>query len=466
MKKVLIVLGTVLILVIGWFLFFKDTDTKIASTNADIEQETTFNPVKLLLQPDSDTINNQDVDTNVSSRASGSSATARAEGGGTRLTAVRQQGRLLFQESYTSKRYNGRRTVRENQQSIIKGGGSSYRLMEFSRGIGALLAMYEATGDKQYMEEAADLSERIIKTAKKGKNIANNPKHFKDDFYGWANQNPNFEKRKSGGEHLQEIPLFESYLFRYLAKIPYMIKTSPVLKSDTKLASKADELFGFVKTNGWEKWYQRGEKKKQGCYPYLFRQRTHMTSHWAMVALYLRELSNNSEDKAAYSRFLSLFDNQLKDNFHVTNDGAYVWNMTWDSAWPYDTECNSAPKSSIVQDVSHGNHVVTYIVEAHELSGSVWKDIDVQRLANTVKYVLYNADRNLFNDDLAGKFVANKADGVQMSDGFVKLARYDEQLMNLFERVNEGHSKNSKFSLDEPQFVAELTLAKKTFAEK
>ena len=433
---------------------------------AEPEKVQTASPFNFTSHPIEDSTGDFDTDTDridIDTSRSRDVNEVRVSRGNLALAAVRQQGKGLFQESYLNKKFNGRRTVRENQESIIRGGGSSYRLMEFSRGLGALLAMYEATNEKQYLDEAFDLAERVIAVAQKGKEIKNNPKNFKDDFYGWANKNPNFEKRKSGGQHLQEIPLFESYLFRYLAKMSYLVKTDAGLKADSEFIKRADKLSDFVKTNGWDKWYQRGEKQRPGCFPYLFRQRTHMTSHWAIVALYLRELSNSEAEKANYSKFLSLFDQQLKDNFRVGKNDAYVWNMTWDSAWPFGTACNKAPKSSIIQDVSHGNNVVTYVVEAHDLSKSVWSDVDIQRLANTVKYVLYNAEKNGFNKDLKGVFAANSSSCVGLSDGFVKLARYDAQLVDLFEKVSNGNLSNAKFSLDEPQFIAELTLAKKMF---
>src|SRR5690606_37719757 len=119
--------------------------------------------------------------------------------------------------------------------------------------------------------------------------ISNNPAVFKDNYRGWVNNNPNFPKNKNGGPHLQEIPLFESYLLRYLAKMAFLIERSSSLREDRLLVERNRKIIDFVEINGWEKWYSRGEKKSAGCYTYLFRNRTHMTSHWAIVALYLAE---------------------------------------------------------------------------------------------------------------------------------------------------------------------------------
>src|SRR5690606_20843240 len=108
---------------------------------------------------------------------------------------------MSFQQSYSQKLYDGR-SVKQNQQSILNGGGSSYRLMEFSRGIGALLTIYKATESIDYLEEALSQSERIITKTKIGKEIPNNPENFRDNYRGWVNINPN--KRENGGPHLRE----------------------------------------------------------------------------------------------------------------------------------------------------------------------------------------------------------------------------------------------------------------------
>lgn len=370
---------------------------------------------------------------------------------------------MSFQRSYDEKVYkNNKRSTRGNMISVIKGGGSSYRLMEFSRGIGALLAMYEATGSASYIEEAMDLTEQVIAKSKKGKEIENNPLEFKDDYLGWANINPN--NRASGGSHLQEVPLFESYLFRYLAKMVYLIDRSETLSENSSLRKKSRDILEFINVNGWEKWFTRGERKSKGCYPYLFRSRTHMTAHWAVVALYLHELTDAVQQKAQYEKFLAVFDEQLKGNLHITKNEAYIWNMTWDHAWPLGTACNKPAAKVAVQDVSHGNHVVTYIVEAFELNRAAWKKQDIDHLINTAKYLVYNTKEKMFNADLSGKIESNMSNGILTSDGFVKLTRYSNELMAIFKNVRDSRYTDDDFNFYEAQYVAELILAAKYHA--
>src|SRR5690606_8501146 len=367
---------------------------------------------------------------------------------------------LSFRKSYHNKRYkNG--TVRRNQLSIIEQ-GDSYQLMEFSRGIGALIAMYEATDSLEYLNEAIDLCKLIIQKCQEGRHISGNSEYFKDGYKGWVNQNPN--KMKNKGPHMSEVPLFESYFFRYLSKLIYLMKQ--VENEPASFGSDSQFFLDFVEINGWEKWYIRGERKSENCYPYLFRNRTHMTSHWAVVALYLNELTNDSHKKNQYQDFLSRFDNQLKRNLKLTSDSAYVWNITWDEPWPYGTHCNPAAAEAIIQDVSHGNHVITYIIESYELGRGDWTYSDLQKFSNTIKYLIYDANNRRFNGDLGGKFIPKVANGIQMADGVLELARYDENLYSLFRSVYRAQYERYPFSMYEPQYVGEMFNAERHLRQR
>src|SRR5690606_1928192 len=114
-----------------------------------------------------------------------------------------------------------------------------------------------------------------------------------------------------------------------------------------------------------------------------------------------------------YKKFISLYNNQLRRNLRTTHDSAYIWNMTWDYPWPYRIECNPPAPEAIIQDVSHGNHVITYIVESYELGIGGWSGIDIKRFVNTVKYLIYDPRNNRFNGDLNGNFVPKVASGIQ-----------------------------------------------------
>src|SRR5690606_34267488 len=130
-------------------------------------------------------------------------------------------------------------------------------------------------------------------------------------------------------------------------------------------------------------------------------------------------------------------------------------------AWPWGTNCNKPAAKSAVRDVSHGNHVVTYIVEAFELNRAAWKKKDIEYLINTAKYLVYNPKKKIFNADLNGNIESNMSNGILTSDGFVKLARYSSDLMDIFKNVRETRYTDADFNFYEAQYVAELILAAK-----
>jgi len=377
------------------------------------------------------------------------------------ITSTQKSEPLSFKRSYSQKKLN-KRTVKEIMKQMSNDKEiSSYQLMNFGKNIGGLIAMYRATDSIKYIEEALLLTERIIKQTQRGKDILENPKIFKDDYLGWENKNEDFDKHPNGGRDKREIPLFESRFLRYVAEMLYIVKNDTQLKNDKSIYEKTERLIQFLKINGWQKWYVRGENQKPGCYPFLFRSRTHMTSHWAIVALYLEKLSNDKDEKKQYRDFLNLYNQQLKSNLRLTKDNAYIWNMTWDNPWPFGTECNKKEENEIIQDVDHGNHVVAYIIAAYELGDENWTKQDVQRLCNTVKYILYDKKNIRFFAGLDQNYKIAFADGIRMSDGFQYLSRYDKEVYNLFEIVLKNQNNTYKFRLNEPQYVAEKLLAEK-----
>lgn len=369
-----------------------------------------------------------------------------------------------FKKIYNEKRNTKKITsLKVFSSSVIKGGGSSYRLMTFSKSINAFLAMYLATDSLTYLNEAIRLSDSILEKTKKGKNIKNNPINFKDDYFGWENINSDYFVNKKGAPHLIEVPLYESYLFRYLAQMAYILICDTNLSDEYREKGLALRL--FIEKNGWEKWCKRGEKERENCYTYLFRSRTHMTAHWGMVALYLNKISASHVKKKQYEDFLYRYNHQLRKNLKLTGDKAYTWNMTWDYDWPFQLNCRKKSSKSIIQDVSHGNHVLAYIVASFELNNDFWKIKDIKYFSNTVKYILYDNDKKLFYADLNKQFDKRIASGSRMSDGFVKLARYDKSLYHLYLKT-WSLRKNIKYELSDSQFIAQLHLAKKYLNNK
>ena len=82
-----------------------------------------------------------------------------------------------------------------------------------------------------------------------------------------------------------------------------------------------------------------------------------------------------------------------------TVNNAYVWNSTYDDVSGTDA---SGTKKSVIQDVSHGNHVVAYIIAAHEFGDKNWSKTDIDKIANTFKKNVFNKKNHSFNGDING----------------------------------------------------------------
>jgi len=150
-----------------------------------------------------------------------------------------------------------------------------------------------------------------------------------------------------------------------------------------------------------------------------------MASHWAYIAAELSFLTKERGRRKDYLEFVDLYNRSLENNFKKYS--YYItWNQTWDSL---------NPNATIVQDVSHANLVVSYIVEAYDLG--LWKDREaIKRLINTIRYKLWDPNDCLFKDDMDGTFFGKEADsslGSFQADGFVKLTRFDTSLFSIYQ---------------------------------
>src|SRR5699024_10688593 len=128
---------------------------------------------------------------------------------------------------------------------------------------------------------------------------------------------------------------------------------------------------------------------------------THMGSHWAGVAMYLKSMTSNPKIKKQCKEVQEEYDLLLKRNLNPNPKypSAYIWNSTYDNTTGTDA---TESKPSRIQDVSHGNHVVSYIVAAYEMGDENWNLADIHKLCNTLKYVIYDEKNNRFMDNVDG----------------------------------------------------------------
>ncbi len=284
--------------------------------------------------------------------------------------------------------------------------GNSWKYYNLAYGIDGLTAMFEATGNTKYLDRALLYIHNVIASAVPSSSLPNS--QFKDGYLGWGAWDHPYDTSLVGGEY----PLTESYCFRYVTKLLRVMRNNPAVYADPGYRKTYDDVLAFTKKNIFEKWATRGSEN-------LYRSRTHMASHWAFIAADLWVLSSDPAERATYR---TVVDNV---NLHLPNyssslrqqmkpaagdPGAYFWSDVWGSS--------AAPG----QDVSHGNNVIAYIVEAHDL-GIEWTDADVHALSKTLLDHIWISTSTGYQ---YGQYVDGSGAGNGwFNDGFCKLGRYD-----------------------------------------
>ncbi|WP_232536939.1 hypothetical protein [Cystobacter fuscus] len=286
----------------------------------------------------------------------------------------------------------------EHAESFLPASTSrdSWQFYSLAYGIDGNTAMYRATGKVRYLDRALLYVDNMVDTARDSWSLEG--RQFVDLSRGWSSGDP---------ENLGlEVPLYESYCWRYVTRLLRVIRETPALYNKGKYRKQYQRLLEFSEIHIFEKWFQRGADA------YIYRENTHMASHWASIAM---DLALMTPDAARKTRYLEVFDNiasSLRAQMGVSplNPEASFWSDEWG--------IHSGPG----QDVSHGNGVVAYIVEAHE-AGMEWTDGDVRALRVTLDSIIWPS---------AGQYAqfvdgSGKGDG-WFNDGFMKLGRYDAAL--------------------------------------
>jgi hypothetical protein len=283
-------------------------------------------------------------------------------------------------------------------------------------GLNAHVAMFRATGDRRHLDEALTLVDNVIKSARPSRSMPTS--QFRDGYLGWVTQ-----RQEVRGE---EVPLYESYLWRYVVQMLRVIHWSPEVFASPHYRQAYSRILRFTETNIFEKWYRRGSD-------FVYRDRTHMAAHWAFIALDLAELTSDRVRLANYQRVVDDFDKRLRAQLtrNPTNPGAWFWNDVWGR--------HSHPG----QDVSHGNAVIAYLTEAYDVGDGAWGPSDMARFVELLRAVVLRRTGPAEYVDGSG------AGNGWLADGFVTLGRYSASLQR---RLVSSPSART------PQFLANLTL--------
>jgi hypothetical protein len=305
--------------------------------------------------------------------------------------------------------------------------------------------MFETTDSISYINDAIVLVNNSINKAARTNRIYGNKSIFKDRYMGWIVE----MKDMTNALYHKEIVLDEIYFSQYVCRLLKDIHRDRILRKQIRYKVFYRKTLAFMEQNIWQKWVSRGLRVDKNPYSFLMLSRTHMASHWAYIAAELYFLTTDSSRKTEYLAFVNYYNKELENNFHKYGD-FITWNQTWDSLGHHP---------SSVQDVSHANLVVSYLVEAYDLG--LWLDFDaIIRIINTLKYLLWDPQQCEFKDNIDESFHPGTEKGSFQADGFVKLTRYDVSLFFIYEKF-VGCSKYLTAWYQYGQLFANLALSEK-----
>ena len=299
--------------------------------------------------------------------------------------------------------------------------GDSWDHYNLSYLVDANTAMFCATEEIRYLDRALEYVDNVVATA--AVSFSMRTSQYRDGYRGWVSSGPDLDRPGT------EVPLFESYFWRYGSTLLRVMRETPAVYDNPKYRDRYDRLLRLAEVDVFEKWYTRGPDN-------IYRSRTHMASHWALIALNLSLITRDPGRRVRYRQVVDNIDlhlpnvdaslrAQLRRNPMETM--AYFWSDVWGS--------HRRPG----QDVSHGNGVIAYVVEARD-RGAHWTDTDMAAFSALLTKVIWPGGR-IYRGYVDG----SGADNGWFSDGYVKLGRYDPAVQRRLEQhlvVNEQFAAN------------------------
>jgi hypothetical protein len=295
--------------------------------------------------------------------------------------------------------------------------GDSWDQYNLSYSVDSNTAMFRATGETRFLDRALLYIDNVAGKAKVSSTMRTS--QYRDKYLGWISNSKDVDTPGT------EVPLYESYFWRYATTTLRAIHDNQTVYGDPKYRAEYDRLLDFAEVNIFEKWYKRGTDN-------LYRSETHMASHWALIAVNLAAITTDDKRRAQYQTVVDNIDLHLPNAqsslrqqlIRSPVDGAaYFWSDEWGSF--------RRPG----QDVSHGNGVMAYVVEAVAL-GKTWTPTDMARFAETLTSVLRPRADGTFPMYVDG----SGTDNGWIADGFVKLGRTSpavQQWLEKYPQVND-----------------------------
>ncbi|WIM94224.1 hypothetical protein ACTOB_006229 [Actinoplanes oblitus] len=284
---------------------------------------------------------------------------------------------------------------------------------DLSYTLDANVAMFRATGALRYLDRALAYVDNVASSAVPSASLPGSS--FRDRYRGWASS--------KSGERGDEVPLYESYFWRYATQLLVAMRQSTAVYANASYRAVYERLRTFAEVDVFEKWYTRGAGEN------IFRDRTHMAAHWALIALNLGLLATDPDRRARYKKVHDTISAELHNQMtrNPVEPTAYFWSDEWGST--------RRPG----QDVGHGNGVISYVVEARDHKQG-WTAADMTAFGALLGKVIWPGGTT-YREFVDG----TGSDNGWIADGFVKLGRYDPNLqhrLDAYQVVNDQFAGN------------------------
>jgi hypothetical protein len=276
-------------------------------------------------------------------------------------------------------------------------------------------AMYEATGNTQYLDRAMKYVTTVIAKATPAA----------DGYLDWS-----------------AYSLDQGHTWRHVTRLLRVIRQTPALYDAPAYRGFYQTTLAFSEKHVFQKWYTRDAKN------HIYRGRTHIASHWAMIAMNLSLISTDQQWSARYKEVYTKINSDLTPYYgsslrakmepHPAVPEAYVfhdqWMVPFQPVGQRTSEQFDPDGYHPVSDTHHGQDTVGYIVESERL-GLFWTRRDLAALSVTLKKLTWNGSytpvRFAMYIDGSGGF---DSPGAQcLEEGMLKLGRYDAEVQRLFE---------------------------------
>lgn len=297
--------------------------------------------------------------------------------------------------------------------------GDSWNHYNLSYDVDANTAMFQATGQTRYLDQALEYVENVTASATASSSLPTS--QYRDRFLGWIS---NREELQPTGV---EVPLYESYFWRHATTLLRVMRQTAAVHGDPAYRQRFEKLLSFAEEHVFTKWQTRGEADN------IYRDRTHMAAHWATISLNLSLITTDDSRRARYRTVVDTIDQWLRAQLrpNPADAAAYFWNDQWNR------------ESRPGQDVSHANGVLAYLVEAKD-HGTFWTEADMAAFSVLLTRVVWPGGTKY-----AAYVDGTGSDNGWFSDGFVKLGRYDpavQQRLEQHEVANLHFAANMAFN--------------------